>query len=58
MLGRPQLGEEDLPGVLTVLWTLRLIGTVPCTSKKKVPVLLLHPQISRVQLPGSGATLL
>ena len=34
MLGRSQLGEEVLPGVLTVLRTWRLAGTGPCTSKK------------------------
>ena len=34
MLGRSQLGEEVLPGVLTILQTWRLAGTVPCTSKK------------------------
>src|SRR6185437_17100769 len=34
MLGRSQLGEEVLPGVLTVLRPWRLAGTGPCTTQK------------------------
>jgi hypothetical protein len=52
MLGRSQLGEGGPPGVLTVLQPWRLAGTGPCTSKKKVPVLPLPPQISRGAAAG------
>ena len=43
--------------VLTVLWPWRLARHLS-VYKQKAPVLLPHPPISRVQLPGSGATLL
>jgi hypothetical protein len=57
-------GELRVPGVTVaastvreILQSRRLAGIVPCTSKK-APVLPLPPQKSRVQLPGSGVTLL
>ena len=58
MLGRSRWGEEGSPGS-----SHRPSAVASCRHRavyeqKKVPVLPLPPQISRVQLPGSGATLL
>src|ERR1700691_1109622 len=59
MLGRSRWGEENSPRrVLTVLWLWRLAGTVPCTSKKNSGPAAASAEITRVQLPWSGAILL
>jgi hypothetical protein len=44
--GSIAMGRNILPDVLTVLWSWRLAGTVPCTNKK-TPVLPLHPRTLR-----------
>ena len=56
MLGRSRWGEEVLPGFSPSFG--RGVWPAPCRVRaKKAPVLPLPPQISRVQPPGSGATL-
>ncbi len=57
MLGRSQLGRGCLPG-FSLSFSRGVLPAPGRVRAKKVPVLPLPPPISRVQLPGSGATLL